>query len=203
MCLGAMSEGVRDARWTQIDAITRVNVPWRPVEWRLPCQMNCRKAECRACTAVCGRSVIFLQTIARADMPWSAVWRGWRRSMDTNRCHRAGGCALEARRTTIALPGELQESEGPCTNRALRAVRGRSAEFLKIIARADMPWSAVWRGSRCSMDTNRCHRASRCVLEAPRMAIAVPDELLESVGPGTNRALRAVRAVCGRSVAGR
>ena len=33
MCLGAMSEGVRDARWTQIDAIARVNVPWRPVEW--------------------------------------------------------------------------------------------------------------------------------------------------------------------------
>ena len=37
------------------------------------------------------------------------------------------------------------------------------------------------------------------------MAIAVPDELQESVGSGTNRvvrALRAVRAVCGRSVAG-
>ena len=43
MCLGAMSEGVRDARWTQIDAIARVNVHWKPVEWRLPCQMNCRK----------------------------------------------------------------------------------------------------------------------------------------------------------------
>ena len=27
----------------------------------------------RALTAVCGRSVFFLQTIARADMPWSAV----------------------------------------------------------------------------------------------------------------------------------
>ena len=26
----------------------------------------------------------------------------------------------------IAVPGELQESEGPCSNQALRAVRGRS-----------------------------------------------------------------------------
>ena len=57
MCLGAMSEGVRGARWTQIDAIARVNVPWRAVEWRLPCQMNCRKVWDRALTAVCGRSV--------------------------------------------------------------------------------------------------------------------------------------------------
>ena len=81
----------------------------------------------------------------------------------------------------IAVPDELQESVGPGTNRALRAVRGRSAEFLKIIARADMPWSAVWRGWRRSMDTNRCHRASGCALEARRMAIALPDELQESV----------------------
>ena len=49
--------------------------------------------------------------------------------------------------------------------------------FLQTIARADVPWSAVWRGSRCSMDTNRCHRAGEDALEAPRMAIAVPDEL--------------------------
>ncbi len=88
----------------------------------------------------------------------------------------------------IAVPDELQEREGPCTNRALTAVRGRSAEFLKIIARADMPWSAVWRGSRRSMDTNRCHRASGCALEARRTAIAVPDELQESEGPCTNQA---------------
>ena len=45
ICLGAISEGVRDARWTQIDAIARADVPWKPVEWRLPCQMNCRKAD--------------------------------------------------------------------------------------------------------------------------------------------------------------
>ena len=50
MCLGAMSEGVRDARWTQIDAIARADVPWRPVERRLPCQMNCRKVWDRALT---------------------------------------------------------------------------------------------------------------------------------------------------------
>ena len=75
--------------------------------------------------------------------------------------------------------------------------RGSSASFLQNIARANVPWSAVWRGSRCSMDTNRCHRASGCALEARRMAIAVLDELQESVGLGTNRALRAVR---GRSV---
>ena len=52
MCLGAMSEGVRDARWAQIDAIARADMPWRPVEWRLPCQMNCRKAEGWALTGL-------------------------------------------------------------------------------------------------------------------------------------------------------
>ena len=109
MCPGGLSGGVRDARWTQIDAIARVNVPWSLVEWRLPCQVICRKGECRACTAVCGRSVIFLQTIVRADVPWRAVWRGSRCSMDTNRCHRARGCALESRRMAIALSDELQE----------------------------------------------------------------------------------------------
>ena len=81
----------------------------------------------------------------------------------------------------IAVPDELQESVGHGTNRALRAVCGRSGFFLQINARANVPWSAFWRGSRCSMDTNRCHRASRCALQAPRMAIAVPDYLRESV----------------------
>ena len=32
MCLGALSRGVRDARWTQIDAIARADVPWRSLE---------------------------------------------------------------------------------------------------------------------------------------------------------------------------
>ena len=40
MCLGALSEGVRDARWTQIDAIARVDVPCRALEGRLACQVN-------------------------------------------------------------------------------------------------------------------------------------------------------------------
>ena len=87
---------------------------------------------------------------------------------------------------TIAVPGELQESVGHGTNLALRAVCGSSASFRQIIARANVPWSDVWRGSRCSMDTNRCHRASEYALEAPRMAIAMPDELQESVGPGAD-----------------
>ena len=43
-----LSGGVGGARWTQIDAIARTNVPWRHVEWRLPCQMNCRNADGRA-----------------------------------------------------------------------------------------------------------------------------------------------------------
>ena len=66
--------------------------------------------------------------------------------------HRASGYALEARRMAIAVADELQELESLGTNRALRAVCGRSAEFLLIIARADVPWSAVWRGSLCSID---------------------------------------------------
>ena len=76
MCPGAMSGGVRGARWTQIDAIARADVPLRHLEWRLPCQMNCRKGGQRPCTAVCGSSASFRQIIARADVPWSAVWRG-------------------------------------------------------------------------------------------------------------------------------
>ena len=99
--------------------------------------------------------------------------------MDTNRCHRASGCALEARGMAIALPDELQESVGPGSEGRAWQARGRPVIFLLIIARADVPWSDVWRGSRCSMDTNRCHRASGYALEVPRMAIAVTDELQE------------------------
>ena len=110
MCPGALSGGVRGARWTQIDATARADMPCRPVEWRLPCQMICRKAWNRALTAVRGRLGVFLRIIARANVPWSAVWRGSRRSMDTNRCHRAIRCALQARRMAIALPDDLRES---------------------------------------------------------------------------------------------
>ena len=110
MCLGAMSEGVCCARWTQIDAIARANVPCRPLEWRLPCQMICRKEWNRALTAVRGRLGVFLQIIARANVPWSDVWRGLLCSMDTNRCHRASRYALQAPRKAIALPDDLRES---------------------------------------------------------------------------------------------
>ena len=109
MCLGAMSEGVCCARWTQIDAIARVNVPCRPLERRLPCQMISRKEWNRALTAVRGRLGFFLQVIARANVPWSDVWRGLLCSMDTNRCHRASECALQAPRMAIAVPDDLQE----------------------------------------------------------------------------------------------
>ena len=148
MCPGALSGGVRGARWTQIDAIARANVPWRPVEWRLPCQMNCRKAWNRALTAVRGRLGFFLQIIARADVPWRPV-----------ECRLL--CQMNCRKAW---------------NRALTAVRGRLADFLQIIARADVPCGDVWRGSRRSMDTNRCHRASRYALECCLEGFAVLDE---------------------------
>ena len=76
----------------------------------------------------------------------------------------------------IALPDELQESESPCTNRALRAVCGRSLIFGNLPAN---------------------HRASEYALEGPGRPIRVPGELQESEGLCTNRALR---AVCGRSL---
>ena len=77
-------------------------------------------------------------------MPWSAVWRGSGRSMDTNRHHRASKYALQSLKMAIALPDELQESESPGTNRALRAVCGQSLIFSNLPAN---------------------HRASECALE--------------------------------------
>ena len=56
-----------------------------------------------------------------------------------------------------------------------------TASFLQITARANVPWSDARRGSRRPMGTNRCHRASECALQAPRKAIALPDDLRESV----------------------
>ena len=75
----------------------------------------------------------------------------------------------------IAVPGEFHESVGLVTNRALTAVCCRSVIFLQTIAQADVPWSAVWRGSRRSMDTNRCYRASECALERCLEGFAVLD----------------------------
>ena len=126
-------------------------------------------------------------------MPWSAVWRGWRRSMDSNRCHRASGCALESRGMAIAVADELQESECPCTNQALRAVCGSSvsgrrsscktsrericpgvlsggvggARWTQIdaIARADMPCRPLERRLPCQMN---CRKAWNRALTAVR-----------------------------------
>ena len=113
MCLGAMPGGVRGARWTQIDAIARANVPCRPLEWRLPCQMICGKRGRRACTAVYAKLGFFLQITARANVPRSDAWRGSRRSMETNRCYRASKYALQAPRKAIALSDDLQERGTP------------------------------------------------------------------------------------------
>ena len=94
MCLGAMSEGVCCARWTQIDAIARANVPCRPLEWRLPCQMNCRNRGQRAIT-ICGngehRCTGGLAPIIKVRFsgpPWSGTLRGvdtviWRKDVRT------------------------------------------------------------------------------------------------------------------------
>ena len=129
-------------------------------------------------------------------MPWSAVWRGWRRSMDTNRCHRASGCALEARRTAIALLDELQVSVGPgsegrawqfhvirrascktsreriCLGVLSGEVRGARWTQIDAIAQADVPCRALEGRFGCQMNCRK-----------------VWD--------------RALRAVCGSSVSGR
>ena len=68
MCLVAMSGGGRVARWAQIDAIARADVPWRPVEWRLPCQVNCRNV-CKACKV---RNVCKVTTM-------KTMWNVWTR----------------------------------------------------------------------------------------------------------------------------
>ena len=52
ICPGALSGGVRGARWTQIDAIARADVPWRALEGRFGCQVNFRKARDRALTGL-------------------------------------------------------------------------------------------------------------------------------------------------------
>ena len=64
--------------------------------------------------------------------------------MDTNRHHRASEYALQSRKMAIAVADEFQESESPSTNRALRAVCGRSLIFGNLPAN---------------------HRASECALE--------------------------------------
>ena len=126
-------------------------MPWRPVEWRLQCQMIFRKAWNRALTAVRGRLGLFLQIIARANVPWSDAWRGSRRSMDTNRCHRASECPLQAPRMAIAVPDDLRE-------------KGTQGLHSRVCQVRILPAN---------------HRASECALQAPRKAIALSDELQE------------------------
>ncbi len=181
MFLGAMPGGVRVARWTQIDAIARADVPCRPLERRLPCQMICGKRGRRACTAVYAKFGFFLQTIARANVPRSDAWRGLRaQCTQINATARAD---VPCRHVEWRLPCQMICRKA--WNRALTAVRGRLGLFLQITARADVPRSDAWRGSRRSMETNRCHRESRCALQAPRKAIAVPDDLRESADAGS------------------
>ena len=98
--------------------------------------------------------------------------------MDTNRCYRASGYALESPGRPIRVSDELQERVGPGTNRALTALCGSSMSFGELPAK---------------------HRASQCALEGPGRPIRVLDELQERESLGTNQALR---ALCGWSVAG-
>ena len=72
MCPGVLSGGVRDARWTQIDAIARADVPGRPVERRLPCQMNCRNM--RNVSRVCKVRNVCKVTTMRT------MWNVWTRT---------------------------------------------------------------------------------------------------------------------------
>ena len=165
MCLGAMPGGIRRARWTQIDAIARADMPCRPLERRLPCQMIFGKAWNRALTAVRGRLGFFLQIIARANVPWSAVWRGSRCSMDTNRCHRASRYALEAPRMAIALPDELQESVGPGTDELQERERLGTDELQKSAGpRPDDFPESERPGSTPAATLSQCSVATRVCL---------------------------------------
>ena len=86
----------------------------------------------------------------------------------------------------IAVPDELQESVGQGSDRVVRAVRAVCGRSVSGLCQVD------------ELPAN--HRASQYALQARGMAIALSDELQESVGPGTNRAVRVVRDVRGRSV---
>ena len=96
-------------------------------------------------------------SIARVDMPWSAVeWRLARQMNCTNAQHRPQ-----------------------------KATEGRMQCFRQIIARGNVPWRYPQRGCRRSMETNWFHRASRYALECRRMAIGTSDELHERTAQAT------------------
>ena len=52
ICPGVLSGGVGVARWTQIDAIARADVPCRALEGRFGCPVNCRKVWACALTGL-------------------------------------------------------------------------------------------------------------------------------------------------------
>ena len=139
--------------------IARNDMPWEPVEWRLPSQMNCRKVWDRALTAMPGRAEIFLPFIARADVPWSDVWRGSRRSIDTDRCHRAKRYALGARRMAIAEPDELQESVGPGADGCAWQVGVPPANHRASQSASDV---AVWHIRSRGEFHERTHTSNQC-----------------------------------------
>ena len=70
--------------------------------------------------------------------------------MDTNRCHRASGYALETRRMAIAMSDELQELESLGTNRALRALCGRSVAVSAIFLQNIEPLRVIPANHRAS-----------------------------------------------------
>ena len=115
MCPGGISRGGADAQWKQIGSIARVDMPWSAVEWRLARQMNCTNAQHRPQKATGGRMLCLRQIIARGNVPWRRLWTGCRRSMETNRFHRARQSALECPRMPIAKSDELHERTEPAT----------------------------------------------------------------------------------------
>ena len=132
-------------------------MPWSAVEWRLARQMNCTNAQHRPQKATGGRMLCLRQIIARGNVPWRCVQRGCRRSMETNRFHRASRYALECRRMAIGTSDELHE---------------RTAQATEGHGRQDTMFPAN-------------HRASRYALECRRMAIGTSDELHERTAQAT------------------
>ena len=113
-------------------------------------------------------------SIARADMPWSAVeWRLARQMNCTNAQHRpqkATEGRIQCFRQIIAradMPWSAVEwrlaRQMNCTNaqhRPQKATGGRMLCLRQIIARGNVPWRCVQRGCRRSMETNWFHRAT-------------------------------------------
>ena len=148
MCLGGVSGRGADAQWKQTGSIARGSLPWRALECRLLCQMNCTKGRNLPLKVAGGTLVVFRQIITRGNVPWRRLWTGCRRSMETNRFHRASRYALECRRMAIGTSDELHE---------------RTAQATEGHGRQDTMFPAN-------------HRASRYALECRRMAIGTSDE---------------------------